>query len=157
MNVKNIEIELGLVSYQLKHKRFLDAEGGTSLEEFQRSLRDAIQYQVLEKAPYGTALNPKQRRAEFSLKAQRPYGSRTASLDFVFSLHTETLSLSLQKMTMILSSNPTNPLVWEKSSGEKLPSSDKAFQLIEGKKFQDKKPNPGRQIRGGHQSNNRKM
>lgn len=158
MKVQNVETELGVASYQLKIKRYLDQPGGTSLEDFQTQLRSAIHKARLEKAPAGVALNPEDKFANLTIPAQRLFkAQRKSQMEFEFKLNTETNALSLQKMTMELNSKPGQPLVWQKASGQKLPPADKAFFLIEGVKHQDDLRPRGRQIRGGHQNNNRKM
>lgn len=155
MKPRNIEIELEIAAVLLVGKKYLDM-GGTTSEDYLFNLRSKIHGQLLEKAPYGVALDPADKKSTITMDAQRQYGARHATLQFEYSLQVETRELILQKMIMELSSKPGQPLVWQKSSGEKLPSSDKAFFRIEGKKHQDRKDALGRQIKGGYYSNRRK-
>jgi len=155
MKPRNVDIELEVASVLLVTKKFLDM-GGTTSQQFKEDLRTKIDTELAQKAPDGPALDPDNKKTTISMDAQRPYGARNAKFEFEFSLHLETRELILQKMVMELNSKPGQPLVWQKSSGQKLPASDKAFFLIEGKKHQERKDGIGRQIKGGYYSNRRR-
>lgn len=154
MKPRNLEVEIELASFLLVNKRYLDM-GGTTAEDFKFNFRSKVHHQLLEKAPYGIAVDPTDKKSVITMAAERPFGARKAILQFEYSLQVETHEIILQKMVMELSSKPGQPLVWVKSNG-KLPASDKSFFLIEGKKHQERKDGLGRQIKGGYYSHRRR-